>query len=305
MVKCWCMSILLKNNYTMIYEIILSLRPKQWVKNLLIFAPLFFSGQVFTDHLLNNSLQGFFIFSLVVSGGYLINDVFDKSIDSKHPLKNKRPIAKGSFKASTAILIAILMNFTGLIWAYNLNLPFFFIALIYLMIMLGYHTWLKNYVLLDIIIVSSGYLLRIIGGGILINVEPSPWLLLVTFSLSLFLVVSKRIGEMKNIPPENRRKSLNFYSESMLNNMLIVSTTLTITAYAIYAFLSTNNPVINRNVLQLSLLPVIFGIFRYLYLVDRNNCGEEPEEELFRDFPLLISVLIWIIIMFGAYYIKF
>ncbi len=289
----------------MIFEIILSLRPKQWVKNLLIFAPLFFSGQVFTELLLIISLQGFFIFSLVVSGGYLINDVFDKSIDAKHPFKNKRPIAKGSLKTSTAILIAILMNFIGLIWAYNLNLPFFFISLIYLMIMLGYHTWLKNYVLLDIIIVSSGYLLRIIGGGLLIKVEPSPWLLLVTFSLSLFLVVSKRIGEMKNIPPENRRKSLSFYSENMLNNMLVVSTTLTITAYAIYAFLSTNNPVINRNILQLSLLPVIFGIFRYLYLMDKNNGGEEPEEELFRDSPLLTSVLIWIIIMFGAYYIKF
>ncbi|MBT9144450.1 MAG: Decaprenyl-phosphate phosphoribosyltransferase [candidate division WS2 bacterium] len=289
----------------MIFEIILSLRPKQWVKNLLIFAPLFFSGQVFTELLLIISLQGFFIFSLVVSGGYLINDVFDKSIDAKHPFKNKRPIAKGSLKTSTAILIAILMNFIGLIWAYNLNLPFFFISLIYLMIMLGYHTWLKNYVLLDIIIVSSGYLLRIIGGGLLIKVEPSPWLLLVTFSLSLFLVVSKRIGEMKNIQPENRRKSLSFYSENMLNNMLVVSTTLTITAYAIYAFLSTNNPVINRNILQLSLLPVIFGIFRYLYLMDKNNGGEEPEEELFRDSPLLTSVLIWIIIMFGAYYIKF
>ncbi len=87
--------------------------------------------------------------------------------------------------------------------------------------------------------------------------------------------------------------------------MLVVSTTLTITAYAIYAFLSTNNPVINRNILQLSLLPVIFGIFRYLYLMDKNNGGEEPEEELFRDSPLLTSVLIWIIIMFGAYYIKF
>lgn len=289
----------------MILNIIISLRPKQWVKNLLIFAPLFFSGQVFTDLLLKNTFQGFFIFSLVVSGGYLINDIFDKNIDSKHPLKNKRPIAKGSLKTSTAIMIAILMKLTGLIWAYNLNLPFFFIALIYLVIMLGYHTWLKNYVLLDIIIVSSGYLLRIIGGGILINVEPSPWLLLVTFSLSLFLVVSKRIGEIKNIPLENRRKSLNFYSESMLNNMLIVSTTLTITAYSIYAFLSSNNPVLNRNILQLSLLPVIFGIFRYLYLVDMNNGGEEPEEELFRDLPLLFSVLIWIIIMFGAYYIKF
>lgn len=289
----------------MIFEIILSLRPKQWVKNLLIFAPLFFSGQVFTHLLLKNSLQGFFIFSLVVSGGYLINDVFDKNIDSKHPFKNKRPIAKGSIKPSTAILIASLMNFTGLIWAYKLNLPFFFITLIYLVIMLGYHTWLKNYVLLDIIIVSSGYILRIIGGGALINVEPSPWLLLVTFSLSLFLVVSKRMGEIKNIQPENRRKSLSFYSENMLNNMLVVSTTLTITAYAIYAFISTNNPVINRSILQLSVLPVIFGIFRYLYLVDRNNRGEEPEEELFRDFPLLISVLIWIIIMFGAYYIKF
>lgn len=289
----------------MIFNIIISLRPKQWVKNLLIFAPLFFSGQVFTDLLLKNTFQGFLIFTLVVSGGYLINDIFDKNIDSKHPLKNKRPIAKGSLKTSTAIMIAILMKLTGLIWAYNLNLPFFFIALIYLVIMLGYHTWLKNYVLLDIIIVSSGYLLRIIGGGILINVEPSPWLLLVTFSLSLFLVVSKRIGEIKNIPLENRRKSLNFYSESMLNNMLIVSTTLTITAYSIYAFLSSNNPVLNRNILQLSLLPVIFGIFRYLYLVDRNNGGEEPEEELFRDLPLLFSVLIWIIIMFGAYYIKF
>lgn len=289
----------------MILNIIISLRPKQWVKNLLIFAPLFFSGQVFTDLLLKNTFQGFLIFTLVVSGGYLINDIFDKNIDSKHPLKNKRPIAKGSLKTSTAIMIAILMKLTGLIWAYNLNLPFFFIALIYLVIMLGYHTWLKNYVLLDIIIVSSGYLLRIIGGGILINVEPSPWLLLVTFSLSLFLVVSKRIGEIKNIPLENRRKSLNFYSESMLNNMLIVSTTLTITAYSIYAFLSSNNPVLSRNILQLSLLPVLFGIFRYLYLVDRNNGGEEPEEELFRDLPLLFSVLIWIIIMFSAYYIKF
>lgn len=294
-----------KKIYKMILNIIISLRPKQWVKNLLIFAPLFFSGQVFTDLLLKNTFQGFLIFSLVVSGGYLINDIFDKNIDSKQPLKNIRPIAKGSLKTSTAIMIAILMKLTGLIWAYHLNLPFFFIALIYLVIMLGYHTWLKNYVLLDIIIVSSGYLLRIIGGGILINVEPSPWLLLVTFSLSLFLVVSKRIGEIKNIPLENRRKSLNFYSESMLNNMLIVSTTLTITAYSIYAFLSSNNPVLNRNILQLSLLPVIFGIFRYLYLVDRNNGGEEPEEELFRDLPLLFSVLIWIIIMFGAYYIKF
>lgn len=289
----------------MIIDIILSLRPKQWVKNLLIFTPLFFSGQVFTDLLLNNSLQGFFIFSLVVSGGYLINDVFDKSTDSKHPFKNKRPIAKGSLKTSTAILIASLMNLTGLIWAYNLNLPFFFITLVYLLIMLGYHFGLKNFVLLDIIIVSSGYLLRVIGGGILINVEPSPWLLLVTFSLSFFLVVSKRIGEMKNNQPENRRKSLRFYSENMLNNMLVVSTTLTITAYAIYAFLSTNNPVINRSILQLSVLPVIFGIFRYLYLVDINNKGEEPEEELFKDFPLLISVLIWIVIIFGAYYIKF
>ncbi len=295
----------LKKYKKMILNIIISLRPKQWVKNLLIFAPLFFSGQVFTDLLLKNTFQGFLIFTLVVSGGYLINDIFDKNIDSKHPLKNKRPIAKGSLKTSTAIMIAILMKLTGLIWAYNLNLPFFFIALIYLVIMLGYHTWLKNYVLLDIIIVSSGYLLRIIGGGILINVEPSPWLLLVTFSLSLFLVVSKRIGEIKNIPLENRRKSLNFYSESMLNNMLIVSTTLTITAYSIYAFLSSNNPVLSRNILQLSLLPVLFGIFRYLYLVDRNNGGEEPEEELFRDLPLLFSVLIWIIIMFSAYYIKF
>ncbi len=284
-------------------NIVSSLRLKQWIKNLLIFTPLFFSGQVDNPELLIISIQGFLAFSFVASSTYLINDLIDREVDKNHPRKRNRPIAKGELTPSKVITVATLLSIFGSAWAFFLNILFFLILLSYFLITLSYHLWLKNIAVLDVLTVTIGYLLRIGAGSILVKVEPSPWLLLVTFSLAMFIVVAKRKGELKQVKEKSRRLSLKSYSEGVINSMLYTSATLTITSYALYAFTSTSNPVTNRFILWLSIVPVIFGAFRYLYIVEQENKGEEPEEELFKDIPLLVSVIIWVIIMGLAFYL--
>lgn len=291
----------LKNNYMV--STLRSLRLRQWIKNLLIFSPLFFSGQVANSDLLIKAIQGFIAFSLIASSTYLINDLVDRKADVNHPRKKNRPIARGELSSAQVITVAALLSTAGFTWAFFLNIPFFLVLLSYFFITLTYHLWLKHIALLDVLTVTIGYLLRIGAGSVLVKVEPSPWLLLVTFSLAMFLVVSKRKGELKQVKEEFRRSSLKVYSEKVLSSMLYTSATLAITSYALYAFTSTTNPVTNRFILWISALPVIFGAFRYLYIVEQENKGEEPEEELLRDVPLLISVLVWGIIMYLAFYL--
>lgn len=287
----------------MLKDIIQSLRIKQWIKNLLIFTPLFFSGQIDKVNLTLTAIQGFLAFSLIASCTYLINDYLDKKYDSQHPKKKNRPITRGFINFTQVLLMVILLGLTSFIWSFFIDKLFFSSVVFYFSLTLAYHLWLKNIPVIDILTVTMGYLVRIGAGSLLVKVEPSPWLLLVTFSLSLFLVVSKRMGELKQLNAKLTRNTLKSYSERVLSSMLYTSVTLTITSYALYAFTSTNNPVVNRTALWFSLMPVIFGIYRYLFLVEQENKGEEPEEELFRDIPLLFSVIVWAFLMTIAFYL--
>lgn len=275
---------------------ILALRPAQWVKNLLVFAALIFSMHLFVAESVVRAALAFVTFCLLASAAYLVNDVHDAEKDRLHPLKRLRPIAAGTVSTQSAVGLAAALAAAGLGFALVLGHGFAEIAVAYAVLQLVYSFLLKDMVILDAMTIATGFVLRAVGGGVAIGVHVSPWLIMCTFLLALFLGFSKRRHEVVLLEGDasSHRESLREYSPYFLDQMISVVTASTVVAYAIYTVSPEVREKLHTDALYLTIPFVLYGIFRYLYLVHQREGGGNPTTELLTDRPLWVNVLLWI-----------
>lgn len=275
----------------MLKYLLKGMRPRQWTKNAFVFAALVFDRQLFNLGSLGRTFLAFIVFCLISGSVYLINDVFDINADKQHPVKKERPIASGKLPVRTALIAAVLISILALAVAFMLSRELMLIALLYLLINLAYSRWLKNVVLLDVLVIAFGFVLRVAGGVSVIHVQRfSPWLYVCMTLLALFLGFGKRRAEMAYNNTETR-KVLEGYSIALIDQLLTIVSATTIIAYSLYTFSAPSLP--GSYLMMLTIPFVLYGIFRYLYLIQIKNAGGEPEELLLKDRPLQTTVLLW------------
>jgi 4-hydroxybenzoate polyprenyltransferase len=251
------------------------MRINQWYKNLLLFASITFSHNLSSPHLWSISLLAFFSFCLLSSAGYLVNDVIDRKQDRIHPSKSLRPIAQGKLSVGVALTSAILLTILSLIISWHINLSFLFISLGYLSLSILYSLYFKHLILVDVLVVAIGFVLRAVASCLALNLVVSEWLIVCSFLLALFLVLNKRWRE---------------HPEPILDKLISAVTGSLLVSYFVYAILSQNITFL------VSIVFVIYGLFRYLYLVQHFNHDSSPEK-LLKDEGIMISIGCWIICM--------
>jgi len=306
------------------YYLFKSVRPRQWLKNLAIFAAIIFTGQLFNPRLLVISLVAFLIFCAASSANYLFNDVLDIEADQKHPFKKNRPIASGQILSNQALLVAFSLVLGTLLAARTINLSFLVITSIFLILEFSYSLILKKLAVIDILAITFAYILRIYAGEVATGFHISIWLFLTVLSLSLFLAIGKRRAELtliegyKGIVPQETRVSLSHYSEKLLDTYIAMTAASTWITYAFYTFLERPpvlgwleqsqwgkflSPIPERKWLMLTIPFVLFGIMRYMQLIYEKKGGESPERILTSDLPLMLTVGAWgltvILIIYG------
>ncbi len=281
---------------TSLKDLIVSLRPHQWTKNLVIFAPLIFAKELNDPEKLLLSFAAFLNFCFLSSGVYLINDVLDYEKDRHHPEKKARPVAAGRVRLSTALSMGIFLYIASLTAAYFLSIDFLKIAILYTLVSLGYNFYFKKVAILDVMAISIGFVLRAIAGSEVIQVTSSFWLLLCTFLLALFLALSKRRHELVFLSDSavKHRANLAEYSPYLLDQMIGVVTASCVLAYTLYTVSDETVAKFHTNKLSWTIPFVYFGIFRYLYLIHQKNEGGKPSRHLYSDKPLLVSIVLWI-----------
>jgi 4-hydroxybenzoate polyprenyltransferase len=280
------------------------MRPRQWPKNVFVFVALFFDGQVINVTSLLPTILAFVLLCLMSSGVYLMNDLADIESDRRHPTKRFRPLPAGELQKGTAGAAAVFFALGSLTAGFALSTGFGLILLAYLVTQIAYTFWLKHVVLLDVSIVAAGFILRIAAGVTIIDVQRfSPWLYIFGGFLSLFLVVGKRRHELVLLGDEARhhRAILQEYNLELIDRMLGIITTGAVVSYSLYTFLSEGLP--ENHAMMLTIPFVLYGIFRYLYLIHVRNEGGAPEEIVLRDRPFQITILLYGLAAFIALYI--
>jgi 4-hydroxybenzoate polyprenyltransferase len=271
------------------------LRPQQWVKNLFVLAPLLFSQNLFTPAAVGRALTAFVLFCLASSSVYLLNDIRDREQDRLHPRKRHRPLASGELNVSLAAGVMIALLLSALAGAWMISKPLALMLFGYWLINLLYSTWLKHQVILDVFAIASGFVLRVAGGGLAIEVEISHWLLLCTTLLALFLGFSKRRHELGLLKAgaQAHRVVLADYNPGFLDMMIAIVTASTVMSYALYTVSEDTMRRFHTHALMLTLPFVLYGIFRYLYLIHHKNEGGDPTQSLLTDIPMLVNVFLW------------
>lgn len=281
------------------------MRPRQWVKNSVLFAALVFDRQFNPAHIpqILNTLAGFIIFCLLSGVIYIINDIVDIEADRKHPQKRKRPIASGKLPAKFALVSSILIIVALVPISYFLSPPFCLVGLIYLALNLAYSKWLKHIPLLDVLTIATGFVLRVAAGVTLIHVARfSPWLYVVVTLGSLYIGFGKRRAELALLTDDanSHRRVLDGYTIPLLDQYITIVSATTILAYSLYTFSAPNLP--TNHVMMLTIPFVLYGIFRYLYLVQVEHSGGAPEEVFLSDRPLQIVVVLWGLAVMTIFY---
>ncbi|MBI3979320.1 MAG: decaprenyl-phosphate phosphoribosyltransferase [Chloroflexi bacterium] len=280
-----------------------SMRPKQWTKNGVIFLPLIFTANLYwkpfvlRDLVTLIALAGlaFVLFCLISSAVYLINDLADVEKDRQHPTKRNRPLASGRLHPTVAVVAAAGIVGLGMPLAFFLSTAFGLVTLVYLLSSVLYTFVFKHVVLIDVFALASGYLLRAIAGAVVIGVPISPWLYVCTTLGALFLGFTKRRQELilLNNHAGKHRAILQEYSPQLLDEILAVITSSTVMAYSLYTFTAENLP---KNHAMMATIPfVLYGVFRYLYLIHQKGQGGSPEDVLLRDKPLILDILLWVV----------
>jgi 4-hydroxybenzoate polyprenyltransferase len=279
-----------------ILEVVKSLRIQQWIKNLFVFAPLIFSQNVFNIPLLIKTFLAFVLFCILSGAAYILNDIQDLEEDKLHPLKSKRPLASERLKKNHALFACILFVLLGLAGAYFLNVYFFVVVLVYFILQIAYSIWLKHVVIIDVFLIAAGYFLRVIAGGLAIEVQISPWLFICTILIALFLALSKRRHELVLLDKsaEIHRPILKEYTPNLLDQMIAVVTASTVISYCLYTVSSETIAKFGTKNLLFTVPFVLYGIFRYLYLVHQKDEGGSPEALIIKDKPLLVDLFLWI-----------
>jgi 4-hydroxybenzoate polyprenyltransferase len=272
-----------------------SLRPRQWTKNLLVFAGLIFSRGLHEPALVARSGLAFALFCLLSGGVYLINDVVDAERDRAHPQKRHRPVASGRLPAGIALVagIGLLVGTTAA--GLFLSVPFGMVAAAYAVLLTAYSVGLKHVVIVDTLIIAGGFVLRALAGVLVLGIEPSYWLLLCTILLALFLTFGKRRHELLALEAgaTDHRPILSEYTPQLLDQMIAVVTASTLMAYALYTMAPDTHARLGTARLPLTIPFVLYGIFRYLYLLYRHDLGGNPSEHFLTDRALLVDVALW------------
>ena len=280
-----------------------SLRPRQWVKNLFVFAGVIFSQQMLTP-LAWTALGAFVIFCGLSGAIYLFNDVADVERDRLHPTKRLRPIASGELSRATAVIVGALLLAGCLAAAFRIGVAFGLVGLGYAALLTAYSVWLKHVVILDVLTVAAGFVLRAVAGVVAVDAEISGWLLICTILIALFLALGKRRHEYRSLARDaaGHRPILAEYSESFLDQMISVVTASTVTAYALYTMSPETVAKFHTRLLPLTLPFVLYGIFRYLYLLYRRDLGGSPSDLVVTDRALLFDALLWMLATFAIIY---
>jgi 4-hydroxybenzoate polyprenyltransferase len=283
-----------------------SLRPRQWPKNLLVFAGLVFSLNLFNLTDLLRALAGFVVFCLLSGGVYLVNDLADVEKDRLHPLKRLRPIASGRLGVGAAKTAAVVVGVIGLAGSFALDWRFGLVGSAYFLLELAYSFRLKHLVVLDVMTVAAGFALRAVAGTVLVHVTLSSWLFVCTILFALFISLAKRRHELITLANggAGHRAVLENYSETLLDQMMAVATSSSVIAYCLYTIAPETIAKFGTHNLMLTVPFVLYGVYRYLYLVYRKEMGGAPEQALLSDFPLLVDVLLWMASVVAVIYLK-
>ncbi len=282
------------------------MRFQQWIKNLFIFAALIFSANLFNTQDLLLTIVGFILFSIAVSGVYIFNDIIDLEKDKLHPLKSRRPLPFGKLSVKAASIASIILVLIGLLGAFVLKTEFGVVLSIYVIINVWYSYQLKGIVILDVMTVATGFVLRVIGGAVLIGVPTSEWLIICTVLLSLFLGFSKRRHEiliLENLA-NTHRSVLQHYNPYFLDQMIGIVTATTVMSYALYTISEETIHKFGTKHLIYTVPFVLYGIFRYLYLVHKKEEGGNPTKVALTDLPLLVNIVLWIVTVTIIIYVK-
>jgi 4-hydroxybenzoate polyprenyltransferase len=284
--------------------IVLSLRPRQWPKNLLVFAGVIFGGRLFDRPALLAAGAAFVVFCLLSSAVYLVNDIVDRHADRRHPFKALRPIASGQVRVDVALIVAAILVAAGLIVAMSLDATFATIAFLYVVLMAFYVSALKHAVVVDVLAISAGFALRAWAGATVVHVPVSRWLLILTLLLAALLSLIKRRSELIALASEadGHRRALRGYSVTILDRAIAVLTASTLVAYGLYTVSPETTARFGTNRLLLTLPFPAFGIARYLYLVYKGAGGSDPSEDLLSDLPLLGCVGLWVVAAIAVIY---
>lgn len=305
------------------FWLLVSSRPRQWLKNLALFAPIVFEGEFFNPGKFWTVVFGFVIFSVITSAIYIINDVIDIEKDKAHPFKSKRPIAAGRINPTVALSAAVLMLGIAILVSSRFSTFFTAATTTYAVLQIVYSLFLRSVILLDVMAIASGFLLRVYAGAVLIDAHVTVWFILTVASLALFLAIGKRRSERTLLMGSGEksletRKILTHYPESLLDSLTVMFATASWFSYTMFTFLQPP-PSAGPQVLVLfgDYLPrtflaskwlmasvpfVIYGVMRYMYVIYEKKEGESPERVLLSDIPLLFSVLVWIMIVFVIIY---
>lgn len=283
----------------MLKDLLISMRPQQWYKNFLVFAALVFSKNLLDLELLKLTILGFIAFCLASSSQYIFNDILDREKDKRHPKKCKRPIASGKISLPIAIAFSAILLIFSILISLLLNFWFLMAIISYLILNSLYSAFLKNLVLFDVLTISAGFVIRAISGCFIINVLISPWLILCTFLLAIFLALGKRRHELILLEENamKHREVLGLYSKEAVDQMLSIATSITIISYSLYTFFAESLE------MMLTIPVVIYGMFRYLILVHTKNFGGETEL-VFKDRALTLSIITWIILVTFLLYLR-
>ncbi len=286
---------------TLAWWVFVSMRPSQWTKNALVFLPLIFSiGERWTlesmvdfGYLAVNSIFAFLTLCALSSGVYIINDIFDRKNDRLHPVKRYRPIASGAVPVPVARLVAAGLLAAAFSGGLMMGFGFFMVVLLYLAINLAYCSYLKHIAILDVMALSSGFILRIVAGSLAIDVETSPWLYTTIGLGALFLSLGKRQSELRAAGGNaaSQRAVLSQYTPQLLNQLINITAACTLLAYGLYTFSAANVP--ENKSMMLTLPFVVFGLFRYMYILNHTNNGEAPNDVMVKDMPLVIGIFLW------------
>jgi 4-hydroxybenzoate polyprenyltransferase len=290
----------------MLKALIKTMRPRQWPKNGFIFFALIFDKQLFIVESFWRTVAGFVLFCLISSAVYLFNDIADVEADRNHPEKKFRPIASGQLPISVALTTALLLTAIAIPIGYWFAPAFALILTVYLANNILYSRWLKHIPILDVLIVSSGFVLRVAAGVILIYpVERfSPWLYMLTILFSLYIGLGKRRAEMNLLADgaTAHRKAFDGYTIPLLDQYITIVSGMTIVAYSLYTFSAPNLP--ENHSMMLTIPFVVYGIFRYLQLIQIGHAAGAPDEVALKDRPLQITVLLWGLAVIAIFYLS-
>lgn len=275
-------------------ELLKTMRPKQWAKQVFILAALVFDGKLLQPHYVARSLLAVVVFCLVSGAVYTMNDLADVEKDRTHPRKRNRPLASGRLSPAVARAAVVLLLVVSLMGAYVLGKGFLAVTAVYFLVNVAYSFLLKSHVIMDLLTLATGFVLRVAAGVVVVDVARfSPWLYVCTTLLALFISISKRRHEVLLLAGNagSHRATLNDYSVPLLDQYSMVVTSTTLMAYSLYTFSAPNLP--DNHAMMLTIPFVIYGLFRYMYLVQVRGMGGAPEDIALRDRPLIVCVSLW------------